>query len=96
MLVHLAVAGDVFDGVLLCDVLPPPPPPHPPPPPLLDETWNELSQFLRNFLPTAYEKEKKNNSKNWSILKALLEIFIGDLFEPLLTSLVNVLLKFQT
>ena len=43
--VHLAVAGDVFDGVLLCDVL-------------FSHamSWmrsgTESSQFLRIFLPT--------------------------------------------
>ena len=42
--VHLAVAGDVFDGVFLCcpffsrDVL--------------DEIWDLMSQCLRVFLPT--------------------------------------------
>ena len=41
---HLAVAGNVFDGVLFCAVFFPRD--------VLDEIWAELSQFLRIFLPT--------------------------------------------
>ena len=45
--VHLAVAGDVFDGVLLCC--------------FSHEmswmrSWTKLSQFLRVFLPTLGQK----------------------------------------
>ena len=46
MAVHLAVAGDVFDGVLFCAVF------------FHEMSWmrsgTELSQFLRIFLPTFF------------------------------------------
>ena len=46
--VYLAVAVDVFDGILCCAVSPPPPSP--------EVSWmrsgTELSQFLILFLPT--------------------------------------------
>ena len=49
--VHLAFAGDVFDGVFLCCLLS-----H-------DMSWmrsgTELSQFLRGFLPTLHQNHNK-------------------------------------
>ena len=41
--VHLAVAGGVFDGVFLCCPFSPLD--------VLDETWDVIEQFLRDFLP---------------------------------------------
>ena len=45
MAVHLAVAGDVFDGVTFCAALFPRD--------VLMRSGIELSQFLRIFLPTS-------------------------------------------
>ena len=51
-LFHMAVAGDVFDGVMFCAVLLP----H-------EMSWMrsgiELSQFLRIFLPTFFQRHRK-------------------------------------
>ena len=53
MAVHMAVAGDVFDGVLFCAVLFP------------EMSWMrsgiELSQSLKIFLPTFKYSEKISN-----------------------------------
>ena len=48
MSVYLAVAGDVFGGVLFCAVLIPRD--------VLDEICDELNQFLSFFLPTLVMK----------------------------------------
>ena len=52
--VHLAVAGDVFDSVLLCAVFFPEI--------SWMRSWTELSQFLRIFRPTLQLKKTKNRN----------------------------------
>ena len=65
---NLAVAGDIFDGVLFCAVF------------FSHEmslmrSWTEVSQFLRLFLPTLITFVVKLMSKLVNVWLAVLKVF---------------------